>query len=643
MTWMPEKTYEKVRMDRMFENADSLREIPHRTVVIEKDSLDPENAVNIAVDMTQAFYRETELSAADIGYTDLDEIIDNKKGEEAILVGITESLGNRSTIREGDPRIFRNIPKRDHDYSAIAVIPSVTKTERGLATPDMLEQIEKIKTGEIGGNAGLTKHYLSDVYAQYPNTANGSQDVKIEFPKGFGHNHIRFTLVLSDAQYHRLEYLFINISCNGSSTIQAVTAYVLGGDKTHTYKIWAKSNIKDGIGIVVCPSSSNHRSAYIQDLWTYNSMDKEAAKQTKVTWQFKTTTNLMFGWSTAGTVYYIHTDNNHSVVSEIRADDSFDSEYAQTSVPSYKAVKEYVDKKVTGVASSSAISTLQSKVSSLESNKLDKARYTGTAMDLYNLITGNNSTTGTKLQELESRINSKISGLSDTYIEKNGYSTLSGSYIMIQLNNYSSKINSHDQKFRTIEDQLSASVLKTGGYNGTGQTLYNLITSTKSSFESKYEMVMADISRHQSLIVDLSKKINNDSGDKYLLKSGRQTFDGHLTVTQEIYCNGNITAFSDRRLKSDLEVIPDALEKLSSVHGYTYTKNNRRMTGVVAQEIQKILPEAVVTSDTPEGYLAVDYGSLAGILIEAVKELKKQNEELERRLSYLEHRSWKGV
>jgi len=104
-----------------------------------------------------------------------------------------------------------------------------------------------------------------------------------------------------------------------------------------------------------------------------------------------------------------------------------------------------------------------------------------------------------------------------------------------------------------------------------------------------------------------------------------------LHVIGNILASGNITAFSDERLKTDLQPIPDALDKVMSLTGYTYTRTDsgERQTGVVAQDVQKVLPEAV--NDSGE-YLSVAYGNMVGLLIEAIKDQQKQIDELKARL-----------
>jgi hypothetical protein len=97
---------------------------------------------------------------------------------------------------------------------------------------------------------------------------------------------------------------------------------------------------------------------------------------------------------------------------------------------------------------------------------------------------------------------------------------------------------------------------------------------------------------------------------------------GNLTA------QGNVTAYSDIRLKKDIEVIPNALDKVLNMRGVNYTdiELGDRRTGVIAQELQKVMPEAVRER---EEYLAVAYGNLVGVLIESIKELEARVRELE--------------
>jgi len=93
--------------------------------------------------------------------------------------------------------------------------------------------------------------------------------------------------------------------------------------------------------------------------------------------------------------------------------------------------------------------------------------------------------------------------------------------------------------------------------------------------------------------------------------------------------NNNVTAFSDERLKSNIETIQGGLEKVEQLRGVTYTRDERDNIGVIAQEIEKVLPEIVLTADDEMGTKSVDYSRITAVLIEAVKELSAKVKYLE--------------
>lgn len=130
--------------------------------------------------------------------------------------------------------------------------------------------------------------------------------------------------------------------------------------------------------------------------------------------------------------------------------------------------------------------------------------------------------------------------------------------------------------------------------------------------------------------IDLDGKalyINNGSDAKISFSSS----DGSI-VTE-----GDITAFgsvSDRNRKENIVKIDNALEKVSQISGYTfnYIGDDTPMTGVIAQEVEEVLPEVVYETESPDGTQskAVRHGNIVGLLIESIKELKAEIEELKK-------------
>jgi hypothetical protein len=95
--------------------------------------------------------------------------------------------------------------------------------------------------------------------------------------------------------------------------------------------------------------------------------------------------------------------------------------------------------------------------------------------------------------------------------------------------------------------------------------------------------------------------------------------------------NNDVTAFSDIRLKDNIETIPNALEKVCAMRGVNFTRNDNNDqpgTGVIAQEMQEVFPVVVKENNDENNTLSVSYGNLVGVLIESIKELKAEIDEL---------------
>ena len=132
--------------------------------------------------------------------------------------------------------------------------------------------------------------------------------------------------------------------------------------------------------------------------------------------------------------------------------------------------------------------------------------------------------------------------------------------------------------------------------------------------------------------------------DTVVRTSGNQSIGGTKTFTSAIICNDDITAFaSDKRLKTNIKPLENALEKVLSLDGFTYNFNkigeslgfDKKVThvGVFAQQIQAVLPEAVVPAPANNDYLTVKYDKIVPLLIEAVKELSRKVDELQQKLN----------
>jgi hypothetical protein len=102
-----------------------------------------------------------------------------------------------------------------------------------------------------------------------------------------------------------------------------------------------------------------------------------------------------------------------------------------------------------------------------------------------------------------------------------------------------------------------------------------------------------------------------------------------------IYTSGNITAFSDIRSKENISTIEDGLSKTLTLNGVLYTDKStqQRRTGLIAQDVLAVLPEAVSTN--ADGYYSLAYGNLVGLLVQAIKELNAKVDSLSAKVETL--------
>jgi len=111
---------------------------------------------------------------------------------------------------------------------------------------------------------------------------------------------------------------------------------------------------------------------------------------------------------------------------------------------------------------------------------------------------------------------------------------------------------------------------------------------------------------------------------------GKEVASEVLDVVGNITATGTITSSSDITLKENIELISDPIEKVKEISGYTFNKKGEdlRLVGLIAQEVEKVLPEAVAENN--EGLKSVAYGNLVALLVECVKKQDERIESLER-------------
>lgn len=189
----------------------------------------------------------------------------------------------------------------------------------------------------------------------------------------------------------------------------------------------------------------------------------------------------------------------------------------------------------------------------------------------------------------------------------------------------------------TMTGNLSVNALgvsNNSNSSGLGISLYNGANGGMPSYGLAFSGT-ATFGTHGSVVGDWATyfTMSGATNRGWIFKSGNGaggnvasiSAAGEITATS-ILSSGNITAFSDARLKDNITEIPDALNKLNQLKGVTYTRkdlaSDKQYAGLIAQDVQKVLPEAVVV--TEDDIISVDYNGVIGLLVEAIKELESK-------------------
>jgi hypothetical protein len=182
--------------------------------------------------------------------------------------------------------------------------------------------------------------------------------------------------------------------------------------------------------------------------------------------------------------------------------------------------------------------------------------------------------------------------------------------------------------------------------NGTGYGIEMLQTFNQPRVVLVDNATYTGVFKSNGLLVTLSNDsanaltLNTTAVERMRITAGGNILMGTTTdngerlyVSGNIRATGTITANSDINLKKNLLKIENALDKVEQISGYTYEfklDDSKRHAGVIAQEIEGVLPEIVNKGN--DGLLGVEYGNISALLIEAIKEQQKKIQELEVKL-----------
>jgi hypothetical protein len=153
----------------------------------------------------------------------------------------------------------------------------------------------------------------------------------------------------------------------------------------------------------------------------------------------------------------------------------------------------------------------------------------------------------------------------------------------------------------------------------TGTSFNGIVNATNGVVSGSSQITLSSTTGYGSVL------------NQAVLTTSTPTF-GNLTINGTITATGDITAYytSDKRHKNNIQLIPNALEKVSKLNGVTWEWNDdvnevtksTPKTGLIAQEVQSVLPEVVMEREN--GFLGLDYSKMMGLMVEAIKEQQTQ-------------------
>jgi hypothetical protein len=212
---------------------------------------------------------------------------------------------------------------------------------------------------------------------------------------------------------------------------------------------------------------------------------------------------------------------------------------------------------------------------------------------------------------------------SSNYSTALGASTASGLYSTAS--GYASTASGHGSTASGFNSVASGYASTTIGNNITSKSAY--CTVIGKSNDPIVGTAQGDVWNTTDPIFMIGNGTTSGNNAFVVFKNGTATLNGSLILT------------SDRRLKRDITPLSNALDKVLKINGMHYywkdttTHDSRLQAGVIAQEVQAVMPELVNTD--PKGMLSVNYQGMTPYLIESIKQLKKENDDLKQQIATL--------
>ena len=197
----------------------------------------------------------------------------------------------------------------------------------------------------------------------------------------------------------------------------------------------------------------------------------------------------------------------------------------------------------------------------------------------------------------------------------------SNSYTDTAISNLVNGANSSFDTLKEIQDAMATDAELSAAINGLTIGNATITISAGNGLGGG-----AAFTTNQTSNETISLSVNTGNG--LTISSDSVQMSGSYTGT--FTATGDICAYSDASLKTNVQTIEGAMGKVDAIRGVTFDRlaDGSTSTGVIAQELESVLPEAVQTDEN--GVKMVAYGNVTGLLIEALKELKAEVESLKK-------------
>jgi hypothetical protein len=272
-----------------------------------------------------------------------------------------------------------------------------------------------------------------------------------------------------------------------------------------------------------------------------------------------------------------------------------------------------------------------------------------------NLLIYSSCINSTPYIKLQSSINSYNIGLTSANNFQIKYNNTNTNISLFENNFSTNNLSLFDNSFNIFKDNNSnikfyAGTIPIAAWKSMIETEGN-DTGKRSSFNIYGNFNVYTPDDTPSPIISCERNINNSKikmgigikndeltyDSNVLIVNYDTIFNSNINVLNNIYLLGTILSISDCNLKTNIHKIENPLSKIETISGYTYTRTDtgNMETGLIAQEVLRILPE-VINYNTNNNY-TISYGNMCGILVECIKELNQKIRKLNDRIEKIEN------